>query len=136
AASILPRVAGPILVVWLARPRNGVKRPHELSGRRIPRADVTARLRRRQFAGPCAGDQKILVDRHRIGNGEGVPPVFRNGWRSDADVHIDFAALAESIGDFTGLDVETHQVALVRRKEQTGADGIGALPMRETTTMN
>ena len=135
-ASILPRVAGPILVVRLARPRNGVKRPHELSGRRIPRADVTARLRRRQFAGPRAGDQKILVDRYRIRNGERVPPVFRNGWRRDAHVHIDFAALSESIGEFTGLDVEPHQIALVRREEETRAERIATFPVRETAAVN
>ena len=78
AAAVLECVAGPVFMVRLARPRNGMEGPDEFSRRRIPGSDVAARLRWWQFARPGARDEQILVNRHRIRNGERVAPVLRH----------------------------------------------------------
>ena len=107
AGSVLPAVAFPRLDARLAGARDGVERPQQLAGLRVPAADVAVETgARRLLAVVAAGDDDVLVDRRRRGEAEAAVDVA-----ADARLEIDRArvAVAEPGGRLAALGVDREQ---------------------------
>src|SRR6185312_9886168 len=65
ARSILPALARPRVVVFLACAWNGMERPNELARMHVPRSHVAGRSEGRIFLGSASGDDQIAINSRR-----------------------------------------------------------------------
>src|SRR5690606_18707759 len=102
AGALVPTVAGPGLVVWLALGGNRSKRPDERARVHVPRANVAGRTVRRILLRAPAGNDEVAIDLRRraepVAAGQAAQDLRR--------VEIDDALVAERRVEHAGLGVD------------------------------
>ncbi len=136
AAAVLPLVADIAFMVGLARLGHGVEGPDQFARPHVPGAHVATRTGRAHFAGTRAGDDQVVVEGDRVGNGEGVATAFAHHVRHHADIGVDLSALAEIRRQLARTHVQRRQITLVRREDDAWAVGRVARPPGDAATVD
>src|SRR5262245_30864073 len=93
-----------------------MKRPYQLAGVNVPRANVTCRPLRRVLLRSAAGDDQVLVHRGRRTHSVVARKTLENLWR----IQVDDAVIAEGIVWLTGLRMKRDQPAVMSTKDDLG----------------